>query len=127
MKKLQYVAAAIISVALLGLAGCTKEGGVDTAKVESAFQTASAVDKAEVQTAISAVKAGDYSSALASLQKAVANVKLTPEQKSALEDLINQVTAKVGNAVKKAGEDTSKAAQDAGNKTAGDLQKAVGK
>ena len=127
MKNLQYLAIAIIGLACLALTGCNKEGGVDTAKVESAFQTASAVDKADVQTAVSAVKAGDYSGGLASLQKAVANVNLTPEQKSALEDLINQVKAKVGDAAKQAVADTSKAAKDDASKAAGDLQKAVGK
>ena len=127
MKKLLLAITLIAGVALLSLTGCSQGGGLDTAKVQSAFQTASAVDKAEVEKAISAVKASDYSGALASLQKAAASVTLTPEQKSAIDDLIGQVKTKLGGAAQKAVEDSSKAAKEGADKAAGDLQKAVGK
>jgi cytochrome c-type biogenesis protein CcmH/NrfG len=127
MKGLLFAITAIVGFGLLGLTGCKKEGGIDTAKVESAFQTAAAVDKTEVEKAITAVKAGEYSGALASLQKVAASVNLTPEQKSAIADLINEVKAKVGAAAKQAVDDASKTAQEGAGKAAGDLQKAVGK
>ena len=132
MKKLFYAITAIVGLGLLGLCGCSKEGGtagaaVDTAKVESAFQSAEAADKTEVQNAITAIKGGKYSDALASLQKAAASVKLTPEQKSALEALINEVKAKIGDAAKKTVDETTKAAKEGADKAATDLQKAVGK
>jgi len=134
MKKLLFAITAIVGLGLLGLTGCKKEGGIDTSKIESAFQAAAAADKAEVDNAITALKAGEFSSALASLQKAAANVNLTPEQKSAISDLINEVKAKVGAAAKqvvddasKAAEGASKAVQEGAGKAASDLQKAVGK
>ena len=100
------------------MTGCSGSG-VDTSKVQSAFSSAPAVDKADVDAAVSAVKAGNYSGALASLQKAAANAKLTADQKAAIQDLISQIQAKLADAAKQAG--------DAANKTAGDLQKSLGK
>ena len=63
MKKLAFVTTLILGIGLLGLVGCSKPAGIDISKLESAFQTASAVDKAEVDKAITAVKAGDFSGA----------------------------------------------------------------
>ena len=127
MKRLLFAVTALVGLGLLGLIGCKKEGGIDTSKVELAFQTVAAADKTEVQNAITALKAGEYSSALASLQKAAASVNLTPEQKSALMDLINEVKAKVEAAAKQAMDDASKTVQEGAGKAASDLQKAVGK
>lgn len=127
MKKLGLITTLILSIGLLGLVGCSKGGGIDTAKVQSAFQTASTVDKAEVDKAITAIKAGDFAGALPSLQKAVASAKLTEEQKSALQDLINEVQAKLSEAAKKAVDGATKAMKEGADKAATDLQKAVGK
>jgi hypothetical protein len=125
MKKLLYTITVIAGFSLLGLTGCTKEGGVDTAKVESAFQTAAAVDKTAVQNAVTAVKAGDYTSALASLQKVAASVNLTPEQKTALTDFINEVKAKLGAEAKSKVDDATKAVGDASNAAKEGASKAV--
>lgn len=127
MKKLGFITTLVLSISLLGLVGCSKSGGIDTTKVQSAFQTASTVDKAEVEKAITAIKAGDFAAALASLQKAVASANVTAEQKSSLQDLINEVQAKVSDAAKKAVSDATKAAKEGADKTATDLQKAIGK
>jgi hypothetical protein len=127
MKKLLVVLTATLGFALFGLTGCSKNGGVDTAKVESTFQTAGQVDKAEVDKAVTCIKAGDYSGGLASLQKAAANVKLTPEQQQALKDLISQVQTKIADSAKQAVDDATKAVKDGGSKAADDLKKAVGK
>lgn len=126
MKTMSRYALVLISgMVLLGLWGCKPEGGLDTAKVQSAFQTAEADDKAEVDKAISSIKSGDYTGALASLQKASANLKLTEEQKSALADLINQVKAKVGETAQKVAEDTSQAVKEGAEKASNELKKAV--
>jgi hypothetical protein len=130
MNKLFLALTITVGLSVLGLTGCSKSepGGaaIDTAKVQSAFATASAVDKAEVEKAIAAVKSGDYASAVASLKTAAASVNITPEQKQSIEDLLAQAQAKLGAA---AGEavDKAKAAGDDAAKKAGDLQKAVGK
>lgn len=127
MKKIGFIITLIISISFLGMAGCAKKDGVDTSKVQAAFQPVVEADKADVDQAISSIKAGDYAGALASLEKAVANVKITPEQKAALQDLITQVQNKVSEVTKKAVDDTSKALKEGADKTASDLQKAVGK
>lgn len=96
--------------ALIGLTACSKSGGsIDTAKVEAAFAAVQQADKADLQAALDALKAGNFSGALASLQKAAADVKLTPEQKSALADLVAQVKARAGEAVQQATQAASQA------------------
>lgn len=127
MKKIAFLTTLILSLGLLGLVGCSKGGGVDTSKLQNAFQSASNVDKAEVEKAISAVKSGDFAGALASLQKAAASVNLTEEQKTSIQDLISQVQAKLGDAAKQAVSETSQAVKEGADKAAADLQKAVGK
>jgi hypothetical protein len=118
MKKTIYLIVAIVGVVLIGLTGCSKNS-VDTSKVQSAFQNSSAPAKGSVDQAVSSVKAGDYAGALASLQKAAADTKLTPEQKSAIQDLINQINSKISETANKAASDVSK--------KAGDLQKSLQK
>jgi hypothetical protein len=138
MKKLFLTLTAIAGLTLLGLTGCdhcgSGEPAIDTSKVQSAFAAASPVDKAEVEQALTAVKAGDYAGALTSLKAAAASVKLTPEQQQSLKDLVAQVQTKLGAAAteamdkaKAAASEAAKQAGEAANKAAGDLQKAVGK
>ena len=130
MNKLFLTLTVIAGLGVLGLTGCTKSesGGatIDTAKLQSTFDSASAVDKAEVEKAIAAVKSGDYASAVTALKKAAASVNLTPEQKQSLQDLLTQVQAKIGAAASEAVDKAKAAAGDAA-KQAGDLPKAVGK
>jgi hypothetical protein len=121
----------IAGLAAFGLTGCSKtESGdatIDTAKVQSAFATASAVDKAEVETAIAAIKAGDYTSAVAALQQAAASVNLTPEQQQSLKDLLAQAQAKLGAAAGEAVDKAKDAAGDAAKQAGDAVNKAVGK
>lgn len=130
MNKLFLTLTVIAGLAVLGTTGCSKSesGGttIDTAKVQSAFATASAVDKAEVEKAIAAVKSGDYASAITSLKQAAASVNITPEQKQAIQDLLAQAQAKVGAAASEAVDKVKAAGSDAA-KQADDLKKAVGK
>ena len=130
MNKLFLTLTVIAGLAVLGTTGCSKSesGGttIDTAKVQSAFATASAVDKAEVEKAIAAVKSGDYASAITSLKQAAASVNITPEQKQAIQDLLAQAQAKVGAAASEAVDKVNAAGSDAA-KQADDLKKAVGK
>jgi hypothetical protein len=127
MKKMLVLFTVISGLAFLACSGCSKSGGVDTSKVESAFTATPQADRSDVDKAVACVKAGDYPGALTSLQKAASNLKLTPEQQQALQDLMAQVQAKVSETVKKAADDASKGAKEGANKAAGDLQKSLGK
>jgi len=85
-----------------------------------------AADRVEIDKAITAVKAGDYAAAVASLKKAAENVQLTPDQQKAIKDLLVQVQAKLGpasgavtEAIKKAGDEAGKAIGEAAAKALG--------
>ncbi|KAB2675102.1 MAG: hypothetical protein DVB31_00995 [Verrucomicrobia bacterium] len=122
--------AALLAALSLGLAACSKEGAVDTSKVESSFAAADAPAKSEVAKVVDSVKAGDYAGATASLQKLASNAKLTPEQKQSLSDLLAQVQAKAKEVLAKAGEqaaDAAKKAQDATGKALQDVGGALKK
>jgi hypothetical protein len=130
MNKLFLTLTIIAGLAVLGTTGCSKSesGGatIDTAKVQAAFASASAVDKVEVEKAIAAVKSGDYASAVTSLKQAAAGVNVTPEQKQAIQDLLAQVQAKLGAAASEAVDKVKAAGADAA-KRADDLKKSIGK
>jgi hypothetical protein len=131
MNKLFPTLTIIAGLAASALTGCSKTNSgattIDTAKVQSAFSTASAVDKDEIETAIAAVKAGDYASAVDSLKQAASSVNLTPEQKQSLQDLLAQAQAKLGGAATEAVDKAKTAAGDAAAKARADAEKAVGK
>jgi len=92
---------------------------VDPSPIEKSFASAEAATKAAAEKAVEAIKKADYSAATEQLKKLLADVKLTDEQKKA----INDVLSKVQNAVAEMGK---KAAAE-GNKALGDVQKAIGK
>src|SRR2546426_3518153 len=81
----------LLGVALavgIGLVGCSKKGGVNTGKLESSFQTAEPAAKSDVDKAVSAIKARNYSDAMTTLQRVASKAKLTPEQQQAIKDTI---------------------------------------
>jgi len=124
------ILAALLAALSLGLTACNKDGSVDTSKVESTFSSAESPSKADVDKVVTAVKAGDYAGAVASLQKVASNAKLTPEQQTAVKDLLAQVEAKAKEALGKAGEqaaDAAKKAQDAAGKALQDAGGALKK
>jgi hypothetical protein len=109
-----------LAASVLALASCSKsDGRVDTAPVEKSFASAEPTLKAAADKAVTAIKSADYSGATMELQKLASNVKLTEDQKKA----INDVLAQVQKAVSEAG---TKAAGEA-NKALGDAQKSLGK
>ncbi|MCX7886180.1 MAG: hypothetical protein N3B01_02840 [Verrucomicrobiae bacterium] len=117
MKSLPLMVAVVAAGALL-LFGCRKSG-VDTGKLESSFRSAEAAAKKDVDAAVAAIKAGNYTEALAKLQAAAAHAKLTPEQQRAIQDVVEQLkkqlAAKAEQIKKEAG------------KALGDLQKSLPK
>ncbi len=101
----------------LALAGCSKKDQVNTAAMEKSFASAEPTLKGSMDKAVSAIKAGDYAGALASLQSLASQAKLTPEQQKAVTDVITQVKdclAKMANQ-----------AADQGKKALDDLQKSI--
>lgn len=131
MNKLFPTLTIIAGLAASALTGCSKSNSgtttIDTAKVQSAFSTARAADKDDVETAIAAIKAGDYASAVDALKQAASSVNLTPEQKQSLQDLLAQAQAKLGGAATEAVDKAKTAAGDAAAKAKADAEKAVGK
>jgi hypothetical protein len=135
------------AAAVMTFTGCSKPDAIDTRPVTQAFASAESAIKTDLDAAVTAVKAGDYAGAAAKLQSLAANVKVTPEQKQALQGLVAQVQAKLSataqqavdqaskvatNAAKSAGDaatkvlqDTSKKVGDAANKAVQDATKAL--
>ncbi len=112
----------VLTMAAVTLAflGCSKSSSkVDTAPVENSFATAEPTTKTSADKAVSAIKAGDYSSALSELKTLASNAKLTPEQQQAIKDVMGQVQQAITDMATKA--------QGAAGKAADDLQKSLPK
>ncbi len=111
----------LVGVALvIGIAGCSKnQPQVNTAPLEKSFSSAEPTTKTTVDKAVSAIKAGDYTSALSELKTLASNAKLTPEQQQSIKDVMAQVQQAIAAMA-------TKAQGDAG-KTIGDLQKSLPK
>lgn len=112
MKRTQYLGAIAAALAFT-FSGCSKDGSVDTSKIESSFSSSDAQGKSDVDQVVAAVKAGDFAAATAPLQKLASNAKLTPEQQQAVKDLMTQVQEKVKEAAAKVGEQATEAAKKA--------------
>jgi hypothetical protein len=113
-----FVSALVASV--VALTACSKSGGgVDAGPVERSFASAEPALKAAAEKAVAAIKSADYSAATAELQKLASNVKLSDEQKKAIQDVLAQVQKVVAEMGTKAAGEVSKAL--------GDAQKALGK
>jgi hypothetical protein len=81
----------LVGAGIMGL-GCSKERKVETDKLSQAFSGASAEAKAEVQTALGAIKIRDFTTALTSLDKVVKAGNLTDAQKQAINDSVTDIT-----------------------------------
>jgi 2,3-bisphosphoglycerate-independent phosphoglycerate mutase len=82
---------AILLLAVSTLSGCSKKVTVDTVKLEYSFQTSDATNQAAVTEAVEAIDKADFTSARAKLQKVAADPKLTGEQKTSVNDVIQQL------------------------------------
>jgi hypothetical protein len=110
----------LFAVIAIAFTGCGKAGvKIDTAGIEKSFSSAETTLKDASSKATDAVKKGDYAGALKELQSLAGNVKLTDDQKSAINNLIEQV--------KKALADAGAKAAEGANRAVGDAQKAIGK
>src|SRR5689334_17376292 len=100
MKVMTWTVIALAAVTM-AMNGCSKKGNVDTAPLEKSFASAEPANKAGADKAVSEIKAGDYSAAMASLQKLATQAKLTPEQQQAIKDVLAQVQKELTDAVAK--------------------------
>ncbi len=119
MNSYKWIALGMVAVAL-AFAGCNKNTqNVDPAPVEKSFASAEPATKTTADKAVSAIKAGDYTSALSELKTLASNAKLTPEQQQAIKDVMAQV--------QKAITDMAGKAQGDASKTVDNLQKSLPK
>src|SRR5512140_131650 len=99
-----------IAAVVLTLAGCNKgSANVDTATVEKSFASAEPSTKTTADKAVSAIKAGDYASALSELKSLAGNAKLTPEQQQSVKDLMAQVQKAISDLATKSQGEAGKA------------------
>lgn len=111
MKRYAWILTTVMATALM-FNGCAKKSSVDTGKLESSFQTAEPATKSKVDSAVSAIKSSDYSGAMASLQGLAADAKLTPEQKQAVSDVLEQLKTALANTANQAADGAKKAMDD---------------
>jgi len=110
MKLLQCIIAALAAVTIT-LTGCQKSG-VDTRPLEKSFSTADPSTKASSDQAVSAIKSGNYSAAMAELGKLGQQAKLTPEQQSAIKDTLDQVKKQLADTADRATKEMKKGIDD---------------
>lgn len=98
----------------VAISGCGKKaGGVNTGKLESSFATAEPAAKGHVTKVVDALKAEDYNTALASLRALAQQANLTPDQKAAVQEVMEQVQKKIDDMLKGVTGGAQKAAEDA--------------
>jgi len=90
MKQIRLLAATAAAVLALVI-GCGKgEATLDTKALQKSFANAESVIKASADRAVAAAKAKDYGTVLAELSKLANYEKLTPEQKQALNEMVER-------------------------------------
>jgi hypothetical protein len=94
MKNRLFTFFAIASLALMTLVGCSNSN-IDTAKVRAALQSLNGDQKAQLETALSAIDAGKYKDAVLPLRKIAFGAKLDKGQSKILKDTLTKVQAKV--------------------------------
>jgi outer membrane protein assembly factor BamD (BamD/ComL family) len=111
MKRFTALLVGLLTIAI-PLVGCSKKSGVDTSNLESSFKSSEPTVKSDINKAVSTIKEGNYSEAMAQLQSVAKKAQLTPEQQQAIKDTIASI---------------QKLMAEMANKAAGDVQKSLPK
>ena len=111
MKKYSWILLVVISLSLTVI-GCGKKNEVDTSKLQSSFKSAPPAQQSDVDKAVSAIKAGNYSEAVNDLQRLSSKAKLTPEQQQAVKDTIAAIQKQIAATANQAAGDAQKATRD---------------
>jgi lipopolysaccharide biosynthesis regulator YciM len=93
MKKMLLQLLLLAGLMAWGPAGCSNKE-IDTAKLQTAFQSAPEGVRADLDQGIAAIKDGKFPEALKDLQKVAFEAKMSPEQRLTLEDAIKKVKAR---------------------------------
>ena len=93
MKKLLLQLLLLAGLMAWGAAGCSKQE-IDTAKLQTAFQSATPEVRTYLDQGIAAIQAAKFSEALPALQHVAYAAKMSKEQRLLLEDAIKKVKAK---------------------------------
>ena len=125
MKTSGWILTAVMA-ATLAMAGCGKQGSIDTSALQQSFKPAEAAVQASAEKVVAAIKSADYSGAMTELKTLASNAKLTPEQQQAIKDVMAQVEKAIADAAGKAAEAAGKAADDA-SKAMKDIPKGLPK
>ncbi|MBI4659611.1 MAG: hypothetical protein HY735_12290 [Verrucomicrobia bacterium] len=105
----------ILTTALTGVAlatGCGSGGRADTSKLEQSFQSAGPAVRGEINQAVPAIRAGDYTKAMPVLQKVIKGGGLTDEQKEGISSAIVEMQMVVSQNPKKYSLETYHALSD---------------
>jgi hypothetical protein len=94
MKKLLLQLMLLGGLMAWGATGCSNHE-IDTAKLQSAFQSAPADIRADLDRGVAAIGAGKFSEALTNLQQVAFASKMDKEQRLILTDTIKKVKAKI--------------------------------
>jgi phage gp36-like protein len=93
MKKLLLQLMLLAGLMAWGATGCSNQE-IDTAKLQTAFQSATPEVRAYLDQGVAAIKAGKFTEALPALQHAAYAAKMSEEQRLILNDAIRKVKAK---------------------------------
>jgi hypothetical protein len=95
-----------------GLTGCDKgKPSGDPAKQTQAFQSAPAAIQAGWQLAIAAAATNDYATSILTLRRLQGQPDLTPEQKTAVNDRLDELNRQLAEALQKGDPNAAKAMQ----------------
>ena len=116
MKLSAWLLTAVVATTL-ALVGCSKPtdsgSAIDTAALESGFQSAEASVKETADKAIAAIKSSDWAGAVTELKKLAEDAKVTPEQQQAVKDILAKVKGAISDAAGKVVEGADKVVDDA--------------
>ncbi len=93
MKKMLLPLLLLAGLMAWGATGCSNQE-IDTAKLQSAFQSAAPEARPFLDQGIAAIQAGKFAEALPALQRFAYAAKMSEEQRVLLNDAIRKVKAK---------------------------------